>query len=110
MVGISQSAYLAPNATVFGNVFIAKDSYVGFGAVVDGVYNSVRIGENTKIGDATTVQCAQWVPDEAFPISTSIGNHVNIEHSCNIFGSIIDDHTHIGFRTVVMEGAQLERG
>jgi carbonic anhydrase/acetyltransferase-like protein (isoleucine patch superfamily) len=75
---ISQSAHIAPNATVYGNVSIARESYVGFGAVVDGLYNPVRVGTNTKIGDNTTVQSAFWVPDDAFPLSTTIGNGVNI--------------------------------
>lgn len=75
---ISQSAHIAPNATVYGNVSIARDSYVGFGAVVDGLYNPVRVGANTKIGDNTTVQSSFWVPDDAFPLSTTIGNNVNI--------------------------------
>ena len=48
---MSQSAHVAPNATVYGDVFIAKDSYVGFGAVVDGLYSPIQIRANTKIGD-----------------------------------------------------------
>jgi UDP-3-O-[3-hydroxymyristoyl] glucosamine N-acyltransferase len=109
-LAISPSAHIAPNATVYGHVSMARDCYVGFGAVVDGLYNPVRIGANTKVGDNSTIQSAFWVPEEAFPMSTTIGNNVNIEHSCNITNAIIDDDVHIGFRTVVMEGAQIERG
>ncbi len=101
-LAISPSARVAPNATVYGNVSLAQDTYIGFGAVVDGLYNPVRVGANTKIGDNSTVQSAFWVPDEAFPLSTTIGNNVNIEHSCNITNAIIDDDAHIGFRTVIM--------
>jgi carbonic anhydrase/acetyltransferase-like protein (isoleucine patch superfamily) len=43
-------------------------------------------------------------------LSLNIGNNVNIEHSCNVRSCIIDDYAHVGFRTVIMEGAQLERG
>ena len=75
---ISQSVHIAPNATVYGNVSIARDSYIGFGAVVDGLYNPVRVGANTKIGENSSVQAAFWVPDDAFPLSTTIGNNVNI--------------------------------
>jgi gamma-carbonic anhydrase len=107
---LSPSAHVAPNATVYGNVSIARNSYVGFGAVVDGLCNPVRIGTNTKVGDNSTIQSAFWVPEEAFPLSTTIGNNVNIEHSCNITNAIIDDDANIGFRTVIMEGAQIERG
>ena len=109
-LAISPSASIAPNATVYGNVALAHDTYVGFGATVDGLFNPVRIGANTKVGDNSTVQSAFWVPDDAFPLSTTIGNNVTIEHSCNITNAIIDDDVHIGFKSVVMEGAQLERG
>lgn len=101
-MAISKSAHIAPNATVYGNVAIARESYVGFGAVVEGLSNPVRIGANTKVGDNSTVQSAFWVPDEAFPLSTTIGNNVNIEHSCTITNAIIDDGAHIGFGSVVM--------
>jgi len=109
-LAISSSASIAPNATVFGNVALAQDTYVGFGATVDGLFNPVRIGANTKIGDNSTIQSAFWVPDDAFPLSTTIGNNVTIEHSCTVCNAIIDDDVHIGFKSVVMEGAQLERG
>jgi carbonic anhydrase/acetyltransferase-like protein (isoleucine patch superfamily) len=65
------------------------------------------VGFNTKIGDNSSVQAAFWVPDDAFPLSTTIGNNVNIEHSCSIVNAIIDDGAHIGYRSVVMEGAQI---
>ena len=48
---ISSSAYIAPNATIVGDVFIARDSYFGFGSVAMGMEQPVRVGENTKIGD-----------------------------------------------------------
>jgi UDP-3-O-[3-hydroxymyristoyl] glucosamine N-acyltransferase len=106
-LALSKSASIAPNATVYGNVSIAHGSYVGFGAVVDGLFSPVRIGADTKVGDNSTVQSALWVPDDAFPLSTTIGNRVNIEHSCNVTNAIIDDDVNIGFRTVVMEGVQI---
>lgn len=110
MLTVSKSAHVAPSATVFGDVSVAQNSYIGFGAVVDGLGAPVRVGANTKIGENSTVQSAFWVPDDAFPLSTTIGNNVNIEHSCSITNAIIDDDAHIGFRSVVMEGAQIERG
>lgn len=47
---ISPSAYIAPNATVYGDVFVGKDSYFGFGSVGRGDSSPVRVGANTKIG------------------------------------------------------------
>ena len=41
---ISSSAYIAPNATIVGDVFIAKDSYFGFGSVAQGMDYAIRVG------------------------------------------------------------------
>lgn len=41
---IANSAYVAPNATIIGDVFVAKDSYFGFGSVAQGIDYAVRIG------------------------------------------------------------------
>ena len=47
---ISASAYIAPNATVVGNVFIGSNSYLGFGSIAKGDKHPIRIGSNTKVG------------------------------------------------------------
>lgn len=114
---IAKSAYVAPNATVFGDVYIARNSYIGFGSVANGVSHAVRIGADTKIGDNTVVQPFHYVPDNAFSPSVNIGklllmkgNNVNIEHNCCLSSCYIDDNVHVGFKSVIAEGAQLERG
>lgn len=50
---ISPSAYIAPNATVYGSVFVGQNSYFAFGSVAKGDTSPVRVGENTKIGENT---------------------------------------------------------
>lgn len=75
---VSSSAYIAPNATIVGDVFVANDSYFGFGSVAQGIDYPIRIGLNTKIGDNTVIESVQWAPEEAFPLSVNIGNNVNI--------------------------------
>jgi len=52
---ISASAYIAPNATVYGDVFVGKNSYFGFGTVAKGDYSVIRVGENSKIGENTVL-------------------------------------------------------
>jgi hypothetical protein len=41
---ISNSAYIAPNATIVGSVYVAKDSYFGFGSVAQGIDYAIRVG------------------------------------------------------------------
>lgn len=107
---ISPSAYIAPNATVFGDVFVGQGSYFGFGSVANGITHPVRVGTNSKIGENTVLETNLLGNDEAYAQSVNIGNNVNIENSCNLMSCIVDDDVHIGHRSVVMEGCQLERG
>ena len=107
---IAGSAYVAPNATVIGDVLVGPNSYFGFGSVAQGSYNAIRLGANTKIGENTVLETNPIGADSVYPLSVTIGSNVNIEHSCNLVSCIVDDDVHIGHKSVVMEGAQLERG
>lgn len=107
---ISPSAYIAPNATVYGNVFVGQNSYFAFGSIAKGDANPIRVGANTKIGENTVLETNILGNDEAYPLSVNIGNNVNIENGCHLMSCIVDDDVHIGHRSVVMEGSQVERG
>jgi acetyltransferase-like isoleucine patch superfamily enzyme len=52
---ISPSAYIAPNATVYGYVFVGAGSYFGFGSLAKGDEHAIRVGTNTKIGENTVL-------------------------------------------------------
>lgn len=101
---------MAPNATVYGDVFVGANSYFGFGSVARGDIYAIRVGTNTKIGDNSVLETNPFGAEQAFPLSVNIGNNVNIEHSCNLMSCIVDDDVHIGHRSSVGEGCQLERG
>ena len=107
---IAGSAYVAPNATVAGDVFVGPNSYFGFSSVAIGLTNAIRVGANTKIGESTVLETNHLGADIAYPLSVNIGNNVNIEHSCKLMSCIVDDDVHIGHKSVIMEGCQLERG
>jgi carbonic anhydrase/acetyltransferase-like protein (isoleucine patch superfamily) len=53
---ISPSAYIAPNATVYGDVFVGQNSYFAFGSVANALANPIRVGTNTKIGEGTVLE------------------------------------------------------
>lgn len=52
---VSPSAHIAPNATVFGSIFVGQNSYFGFGSVANGLFHPIRVGSNTKIGENTVL-------------------------------------------------------
>lgn len=51
---------------------------MGFGSVINGLQNPIRIGANTKVGENSVLETNVLGNDEAYPVSLTIGNDVNI--------------------------------
>src|SRR6186713_880832 len=79
---IASSAYVAPNATVVGDVTLGAHSSVWYGCVLRGDINSIIIGEGTNVQDNTVVHLAD---DYGVRVGnfTTIG-HAAIVHACEI--------------------------
>src|SRR5262245_3951589 len=71
---IHPSAFLAPNATIIGNVTIEAGANIWFGVVLRGDQNEIRIGEKSSIQDNTVIHCNE---DHA----TIVGSLVTVGHS-----------------------------
>ncbi|GAB9474126.1 hypothetical protein Gpo141_00011266 [Globisporangium polare] len=94
-------AFVAPNASVIGDVKVGKGSSIWYGATVRGDVNHITIGENTNIQDQAVVHVAKIHKD----IPTSIGSHVTIGPSAIIHACTIKDHVIIGTGAQVLDGA-----
>lgn len=70
---LASSVYIAPSATLVGNVYAGANVSFSFGSVVRADFTPIRIGSNTSIGDFTVLETADSVPSEAFPHSLNIG-------------------------------------
>ena len=99
---IADDAYIAPTATVIGDVEIGSRSSLWFGCVARGDVNSIRIGRGSNVQDATVIH----VDRRKFP--TTIGDNVLIGHMCLIHGCTIEDSAFIGMKACVMDGAVVE--
>lgn len=95
---IDDSAWVADNAVVAGNVRIDKDASVWFGAVVRGDTNSIVIGENSNVQDNATIHCSA-------NSSTSIGRNVTVGHNAIVHGATIEDDVLIGMHATVLDNA-----
>lgn len=100
---IAPTAFIAPNATIIGDVEIAEGANIWYGAVVRGDLAAIRIGVKTNIQDNCTVHCDIEKP-------TIIGDHVTIGHNCVIHGCTIDDRCLVGINSVVLNEAHLKTG
>lgn len=97
---IPQSTFVAPNATVLGDVAIGEGSGVWFGAVIRGDSNRMRIGSRTNIQDL----CVLHVDEHN---ELSIGDDVTVGHRAILHGCRISDRVLIGMGATVMNGAKI---
>ncbi len=96
---MEQTVYLAPNATVVGDVILEKDVNIWYGAVLRGDNGPITIGEGTNIQDNAVVH------DE-----TVIGKHCTIGHGAIIHGCTLGDGCLVGMGAIVLSGAVLGEG
>lgn len=106
---IERNVFVAPSATVVGNVQILDSSSVWYGAVVRGDFNDVEIGAFTSIGAGAVVQSTPTA-DGAAPATVRIGDHVTIGPGAVLQGCTVERDVAIGAGAVVMEGALVEAG
>ncbi len=85
-----ENCFLAPNATVAGDVKMGDECSVWFTAVVRGDVNSIRIGNRTNIQDGAVIHCTF---EKA---ATTIGNNVSIGHRAIVHGCTVEDDVLIG--------------
>jgi carbonic anhydrase/acetyltransferase-like protein (isoleucine patch superfamily) len=96
--------FIAPGASVIGDVEIGADSGVWFGCVVRGDVNVVRIGERTNIQDGTVVHVSKDGQ------GTFIGSDITIGHMALLHACTLEDGAFVGMRATIMDGAMVETG
>ncbi len=99
---IDPSAYVAPRATVIGDVKLAAKTSVWPSAVLRGDINSIEVGEGSNIQDGSVVHLA-----DDFPVR--IGQYVTIGHMAMIHACTIEDECLIGMHATVLDGAVIGR-
>ena len=97
---IADSAWVADNAQVMGDVHMAADSSVWFSSVVRGDTATIRIGEGTNIQDGSVLHADEGVP-------LTIGKHVTVGHMVQLHGCTVGDESLIGIGAVVLNGAKI---
>ncbi|MBN3519739.1 gamma carbonic anhydrase family protein [Algoriphagus lutimaris] len=99
-----ENCWLAPNATVVGEVRMGKNCTVWYNAVIRGDVHKIQIGDDTNIQDGAVIHCTY----QKFP--TIIGNKVSIAHNAIVHGCTIHDRVLVGMGAIVMDGAVVHSG
>jgi carbonic anhydrase/acetyltransferase-like protein (isoleucine patch superfamily) len=92
--------WIAPNATVLGDVILKKNASVWFGAVVRGDNDPIVIGENTNIQDGAVLHS-----DIGLPLL--LGDDVTVGHMAMIHSCEVGDRSLIGIGAVVLARARI---
>jgi len=93
-----ERAFVAPNATVIGNVNLEEDVSVWFGAVLRADGDTIDIGARTNIQDNAVIHV-----DPGFPVH--IGHDCIVGHLALVHGANIGNHVLIGMHSTVLNGA-----
>src|SRR5215813_1894964 len=99
---IGKDVYVAPNATIIGDVVIGEESSVWFGVVIRGDVFPIRIGARTNIQDNVVIHVTGG---EA---STTIGDDVTVGHLALIHGCTIGHRCLVGMGSIVLDRAIIE--
>lgn len=89
--------FIAPNATIVGDVTMGDECSIWFNAVLRGDVHYIKMGNKVNVQDGAVIHCTyQKNP-------TNIGNNVSIGHNALVHGCTIHDNVLIGMGSIVMD-------
>ncbi len=95
---IPSSAFIAPTATLVGDVVLGEESSVWYGAVIRGDVGAIRIGRRTNIQDC----CILHLTGGGQPIQ--VGDEVTVGHRVILHGATVEDRCLVGMGSVLLDG------
>lgn len=101
---LGQRVFVAPNATLIGDVFLDDGASVWFGAVLRGDVGGIRIGKRSNIQDLACVHVTEGLS------STVVGDDVTVGHSAILHGCIVGDRCLIGMGSILLDNCEIGAG
>jgi carbonic anhydrase/acetyltransferase-like protein (isoleucine patch superfamily) len=95
--------WVAPNASLIGDVRLGLEASVWFGAVLRGDNEPIIIGARSNIQEMSTLHT-----DMGYPLE--IGEDCTIGHNAILHGCTVGDGTLVGMGSVILNGASIGRG
>ncbi len=95
------NCFIAPNATLTGDIIMGDDCSVWFNAVLRGDVNSIRIGNRVNVQDGAIIHCTYQ------RTTTDIKNNVSIGHNAIVHGCVIQNNVLVGMGAIIMDHAQI---
>ena len=96
----SNDNWVAPNATIIGDVTLEKNTSIWFNATLRGDIENIYIGEGSNVQDGSVLHT-----DPGFPLK--VGKNVTIGHLVMLHGCTIGDNSLIGIGAVILNNAKI---
>jgi carbonic anhydrase/acetyltransferase-like protein (isoleucine patch superfamily) len=97
---IPASAFIAPGATVVGDVTLGEECSVWYGAVLRGDINRIVVGAHSNIQDGAVVHL-----DSAY--GTTLGEWVTVGHRAIVHACAVGDEVLVGMGSIILDGAEI---
>ena len=92
--------WVAPNATIIGDVTLEKNTSIWFNAVLRGDIENIHIGEGSNVQDGSVLHT-----DPGCPLK--VGKNVTVGHLVMLHGCTIGDNSLIGIGAVILNKANI---
>lgn len=100
---LHSESWVAPNASLIGQVSLAARASVWYSATLRAEYEPIEIGWGSNIQDGVTIHV-----DAGFP--ARVGSGVSVGHNAVLHGCTVEDDALIGMGAVVLNGAVIGAG
>ncbi len=97
---IDANAFIAPTATIVGDVIVEAGASIWYGAVIRADYAPVIIRRGANVQDNAVIHGPPG-------LTTDIGPGVTIAHNCVIHGAVIEEECIIANGAIVLDGASI---
>ena len=100
---VDAESFVAPTASVVGDVTLHAGASVWYGAVLRGDVERISVGADSNVQDNCTLHA-----DPGFPVT--VGERVSIGHNAVVHGATVEDDCLIGMGATVLNGAVIGAG
>lgn len=100
---IHPSAFVAPNATIIGDVEIGEDANIWYNVVIRADVNKITIGARTNVQDGSVLHVDSDAP-------CTLGDDVTVGHMALVHGSTVGNGTLVGMKSALLSRSVIGEG
>lgn len=97
---IHPTAWVAPTASVLGDVIVGPEVSIFYGAVLRGDINEIRVGARSNVQDGCVLHLSRQ-------LGCYVGCDVTVGHKAILHACKIEDQVLVGMGAIVLDGAEI---